>query len=99
MPALVEKIELHPYVHGNCTWLFNTLLICWNGTVVPCCQLGYKQVSMGNILDLGARELWNNVRFRACREFLFNYGPKQEARSICRTADCAVRQKYAGAMD
>jgi radical SAM protein with 4Fe4S-binding SPASM domain len=96
LPVPLEQIRLHPYVHGNCTWLFNSLLIRWDGSVVPCCVGSYKRLSLGNILDGSLRELWNNARFKSCREFVFNYGPKQRTRSICETVDCLVKQKHAG---
>lgn len=50
----------------TCYWPWNSMIICWDGTVSPCC-IDYN---MGNALETPINLIWNNDRYQELRSFL-----------------------------
>jgi radical SAM protein with 4Fe4S-binding SPASM domain len=94
LPILVNDVVLHPNLHSWCVQPLNLMIINWNGDVFPCCTVSDDRYSLGNLLSTDIDELWNNNRFRKCRQFLYNYGARQNTNSVCEILPCAVQQKH-----
>jgi len=52
---------------GPCDWLWNSLVVFWDGTVSPCCFVDEERFSFGNILEDELCDIWNNEQYRAAR--------------------------------
>lgn len=62
---------------GFCIATANSVLIEWDGTVIPCCRDHYV---LGNLNDSSFQELWNGERMKRLRSSLFD----RELRPHCR---------------
>jgi len=95
-PHSIEDLQIHPTLPNWCKQLFNTMIINWDGNVLPCCNVYKTHFYLGNILEQDLEELWNSAAFKSCRKFILNYGPKQSGRSVCESFDCPLGRKYIG---
>ncbi len=86
-------IRLHPNVSGPCAQLFGTMVIAWNGDVLPCTCVEGNEYVMGNLLEQTLEAVWNGPQFRRSREFVLNYGPEQHTGSVCERLTCPVTDK------
>lgn len=50
----------------TCWWLWRTITIGWEGSVLPCCRVMFAS-SIGNVFEKGLAEIWNNGRYQALR--------------------------------
>jgi radical SAM protein with 4Fe4S-binding SPASM domain len=64
-----------------CYWLWNTLVVAWDGTIYPCCN---REVVMGNVFETDPRTVWNNEMFRKMRRFFTTHELDEDTR-ICFT--------------
>ena len=94
LPIPVNQITLSPYLHHWCRQPFDTLIVNWNGKVLPCCAVYDEKLALGNLLEEDLEDLWNSDQFRGCRQFLYNYGPKQNTNSVCETLPCPLSIKH-----
>lgn len=94
LPIPIGEIVLHPNIYSTCKQIFELMVINWDGQVYPCCSLYDDNGTLGNLLSDDLSELWNNLGYRKCRQFLYNYGLVQNGDSICETAPCMLYQKY-----
>ena len=52
-----------------CYWLWNTLLVRWDGTVKPCCRLFIdNQPYLGNVLEEDIINIWQGERYKKLRQ-------------------------------
>jgi radical SAM protein with 4Fe4S-binding SPASM domain len=51
-----------------CTFLWQALVIFWDGTVLPCTQDFHGYYSLGNVRDVSLAEVWNGERLVRLRE-------------------------------
>lgn len=65
---------------NRCWWIWHSLVITWDGGVVPCCRDPMGKYVMGNILKEDLSQIWNNRRFRAFRRAVLTH---QKAVDIC----------------
>lgn len=93
-PVAMDNLKLHPKLHYWCEQPFDAMVINWNGEVFPCVTACADKFSLGNLLDSDLETLWNSAKYRACRKFLYNYGPTQNSDAVCATQDCELKQKY-----
>jgi radical SAM protein with 4Fe4S-binding SPASM domain len=93
-PVSIEHLELHPQLNYWCEQPFDAMVINWNGEVFPCVTTCDDRFSLGNILKTDIETLWNNSKYRACREFLYNFGPVQKSNAVCAILNCELKQKY-----
>jgi len=82
-PAAFIKGILKPrYVPPNeCPWIYYSMSIHVNGSVVPCCRDPLGNHSMGNLLTQSLDEIWNGEKYRAFRKKLHK---DQSQIDICR---------------
>lgn len=45
--------------YAPCTFLWNALLVLWNGDVSPCSQDFFATIVLGNVRDQSLRDIWN----------------------------------------
>ena len=94
LPVARDDLDLHPALHYWCEQPFTAMIINWNGEVFPCCTVCDDRFSLGNLLTAELMELWNNRHYRACREFLYHYGPRQQSEAPCARFPCELRLKH-----
>jgi radical SAM protein with 4Fe4S-binding SPASM domain len=95
-PRLAER-TFHKDVTEVCKQLFFTMIVGWNGDVVPCCSVSGDEYKIGNLLEDSLEVVWNNIEFRACRKFISNFGRiKNTTNSVCENLPCNLskKQKY-----
>ncbi|MCP4991807.1 MAG: radical SAM protein [Colwellia sp.] len=66
----------------NCFWLFNTINVAVDGSLMACCA-NMPAWNIGNAIESDIRTLWNNDRYRKLRRGFsrLNYG--QEMGPVC----------------
>ena len=88
-----DKIILDDSLPDWCSNPFDTMIINWNGDVLPCCNVFHDKMSIGNILKEDINFIWNNNEFKRCREYLYNYNSGLRAGSVCEQGLCPVNNK------
>lgn len=92
LPLPVGDIELHPVLHPNCIQPFQMVVVNWDGSVLPCCQL-FEDEELGNLTKDWIQNIWNSDGARKARKFLSEFGPAATEKSICEQAKCPLRVK------
>jgi radical SAM protein with 4Fe4S-binding SPASM domain len=54
--------------YAACTFLWQALIIFWDGSVLPCTQDFFGSYTLGNVKESPIREIWNNRRMVRLRE-------------------------------
>ena len=72
-PKIVPKNE--------CTWIWNSMLVCWDGSVVPCCRDPQGRHILGNVFETSSLEIWNG---EAMRDFRRRIVTEQGKVDVCR---------------
>ena len=77
-----------------CTFLWNALVIFWDGAVLPCSQDFFGYYILGNVNDSSLTEIWNN-------DMMVHLRKKHLKRNIeefdtCRECDRVWREKFLG---
>jgi radical SAM protein with 4Fe4S-binding SPASM domain len=77
-----------------CTFLWNALVIFWDGAVLPCSQEFFGYYIVGNVKDASLAEIWNNENMVHLR----NLHLKKiiEEFMTCRECDRVWREKFLG---
>jgi radical SAM protein with 4Fe4S-binding SPASM domain len=77
-----KKGVLRPKVipENECTWVWNSTMINWNGDVVPCCRDPHGQYLLGNAFEEPLRRVWNSEK---SREFRRGISTNQSQVGIC----------------
>lgn len=52
---------------NECTWIWNSAVVNWDGTVVPCCRDPQGLHVFGNAFERPLREIWNGPAIRDFR--------------------------------
>ena len=94
LPQVIDTIAWHPNMFAWCVQPFKMLLINVDGNVYPCCNVFGDEYALGNLYTESLEEIWNNAKFRKCRQFIFNFGPRQDTGSVCETLPCPVERKF-----
>lgn len=83
--ALQRKKVLLPKYQDKkeCPWVFNSLVILWNGDIVPCCRDPHGRHVFGNILKDNITHIWNNEKFIHLRKIILSH-EKMEDFDLCR---------------
>ena len=56
------------YIYAKtCPWLFGSMVIHDDGTVLPCCYVASASSSFGNILQHSLEEIWTSEKYRYAR--------------------------------
>lgn len=59
-------------IDEQCSKLYTSSCILWNGDVVPCCYDAYLKVPLGNITEGGFMKLWNGPLYILFRNKIRN---------------------------
>lgn len=97
--AQKHKVNLPEGVPEGCSQPFDRVTINWDGRILPCCMCYGDNFYVGNLLTQSIEEIWLGDMLRSSRQFLLNYGPKQNTESVCETGACAMAAKYIGEPD
>ena len=57
------KKQRHP-----CNWFWTSIVVLWDGRVVPCCKDCDAKLVLGNLNKQTIKEVWNGKRFREIRK-------------------------------
>ena len=78
-----EQGVLRPKVipQNECTWIWNSTMINWNGDVVPCCRDPHGRHVFGNAFETSLKTIWNGEAIRAFRSRIIQ---DQGSVDICR---------------
>jgi radical SAM protein with 4Fe4S-binding SPASM domain len=93
-PFSIRVRPLHQRLPHVCTQPFGSMVINWNGDVVPCCVVYGRDYKLGNLVHQELDEIWRGPEYVKCRSFLRNYGPRQEGGSVCESNECPVSRKW-----
>src|SRR4030042_5565996 len=69
------------YPQNSCSWLYYSITIQVDGSVVPCCRDPHGRYIAGNLLKQPLNEIWNGPKLREFRKAVFN---NQTDVNICR---------------
>jgi len=77
-----------------CTFLWYALVICWDGTVLPCPSDFYSKLKLGNVAKSPLAHIWNNsqmidLRKKMCKGLYKELYP-------CKSCDMLWREKFLG---
>ena len=61
----INKARLRKTLQG-CFWLWHTMIIRWDGEVLPCCTP--FRFNIGNAIHDNCKEIWRSKRYRAIRQ-------------------------------
>ena len=53
---------------NECTWIWNSLMVNWDGSVVPCCRDPLGMHVFGNVFETPLKTIWNGAAMRAFRK-------------------------------
>jgi radical SAM protein with 4Fe4S-binding SPASM domain len=78
-----EHGSLKPkYIPDNgCVWIWNSIMINWNGDAVPCCRDANGENVLGNVFNEGLGRVFNG---KSAREFRHSILKAQRDVGICR---------------
>jgi len=80
--------------YSPCTFLWNALVIFWDGSVLPCSQDFFGYYILGNVKDTSLSEIWNNDKMTHLRQQHIE-GTIDEFET-CRECDRVWRDKFLG---
>jgi len=66
---------------NECTWVWNSVMINWDGSVVPCCRDPHGKHVFGNVFETPLRNIWNGDAMRGFRRRIVT---DQKNVDICR---------------
>lgn len=66
---------------NECTWVWNSVMINWDGGVVPCCRDTQGKHPFGNVFETPLRQIWNGDAIRDFRRAIVS---NQRDVDICR---------------
>ena len=80
-----ENGILRPKVipHNECTWIWNSIQLNWNGDAVPCCRDPNGFHVLGNVFEQGLDAVWNGQKARAFRKKITTAQDKMGICSLC----------------
>jgi len=52
---------------NECTWIWNSVMINWDGSVVPCCRDTNGKHIFGNVFEKPLTEIWNSKEVKSFR--------------------------------
>jgi len=69
--------------HNECTWIWNSIQLNWNGDAVPCCRDPNGFHVLGNVFEQSLSEVWNGEKARAFRRKIANEQGKVDICRLC----------------
>jgi len=77
-----------------CTFLWNALVLFWDGSVLPCSQDFFGHYILGSVRESPLREIWNNEKMIHLRKRHLEHDIDEFA--TCRECDRVWREKFLG---
>lgn len=77
-----------------CTFLWYSLTVLWDGTVLPCPQDFFGRLALGNVNQTSLAELWNGVLEKKLRQSMS--GKQSDLLEPCRNCDRLFRRNILG---
>jgi len=77
-----------------CTFLWQALIVLWDGTVLPCTQDFFGYYKLGNVRDAALVQIWNNERAVRLREKMV--GRDIRDLETCSKCDRVRRKQFFG---
>jgi len=68
---------------NECTWVWNSVMINWDGTVVPCCRDPHGKHVFGNVFETPLRTIWNGEAIREFRRRIVTNQGKVDVCQLC----------------
>jgi radical SAM protein with 4Fe4S-binding SPASM domain len=80
-----ERGVLRPkhVLNNECSWVWNAVLVNWDGSVVPCCRDPHGLHVFGNAFERPLREIWNGPKITDFRKQILSQQGKVEICSLC----------------
>lgn|SRR5215471_4489730 len=66
----------------TCWWLWRTITIGWEGSVLPCCRVMFSS-SIGNVFETSLAEVWNSPRYQVLRNTFSKGGRGEKPCDVC----------------
>jgi len=88
------EMEHNKKSFSPCTFLWNALIIFWDGAVLPCSQDFFGYYTLGNVKDTSLAEIWNNDKMVHLRQQ--HLKRNIEEFDTCRECDRVWREKSLG---
>ncbi len=80
--------------YSICPFPWNALIICWDGSVIPCTQDFFNHNIIGNIKDNSIKEIWNGKKITLLRKKLAEQ--KLDEFKTCSNCDRVWRKGFLG---
>ena len=80
--------------YSPCAFLWYSMSVMWDGTVVPCCVDMFKRYPIGNVQDSSLEELWNSDKLVNLREKI--YRGEYEDIELCSECDILWKKRILG---
>ena len=71
------------YTDNECTWIWNSTMINWNGDVVPCCRDPHGRHVFGNAFTTPLKEIWNSEQVKEFRKRIIKNQGGVEICKLC----------------
>lgn len=68
---------------NECPWVWNTVLVNWDGSVVPCCRDPHGLHVFGNAFEQPLREIWNGPGVTGFRKQILSQQNKVDICNLC----------------
>ena len=72
-------------MHVPCWWLWRAIVVNWDGTVVPCCNLNCDDYGFGDFKTHSLNEIWNSKAYVSARKL--SLGKSTQMDLICKQCD------------
>lgn len=92
--GLLPEIKKDFKNYSPCTFLWQALIIFWDGSVVPCTQDFHGYYTLGNVRNSSLAQIWNNPKMMNLRQKIA-MGEIEEFKT-CRQCDRPWREKILG---
>jgi radical SAM protein with 4Fe4S-binding SPASM domain len=80
--------------YSPCTFLWQALIIFWDGAVLPCTQDFFGYYTLGNVKDVSLAEIWNNDKMIRLRKKILE-GDIEDLET-CSECDRLWREQFLG---
>ena len=69
--------------HNECTWIWNSVMVNWDGSVVPCCRDPNGRHVLGNAFETPLSRIWNGDAMRDFRRRIVTAQGKVDICRLC----------------
>jgi len=68
---------------NTCPWLYYSITIQVDGSVVPCCRDPHGQYTLGNLLEESLQEIWNGTKLKEFRKAVLSNQASVDICQLC----------------